>query len=102
MFVRLFRYRVLPERLTRYLAIQEQAGNIYRRHEAVRTSYFQSAGDHCTWLEVHWYPDEAACRRITDEISKDPLIAELWAEFQRTLDPQFEPTIEEFRSPDKP
>jgi len=101
MFVRLFRYRVLPERLTRYLAIQEQAANVYRRHEAVRTSYFQSAEDHCTWLEVHWYPDEAACRSMTEEISSEPLIAELWEEFQRTLDPQVEPTIEEFRSPDK-
>ncbi|MBX3411952.1 MAG: hypothetical protein KF708_04480 [Pirellulales bacterium] len=101
MFVRLFRYRVLPERLNRYLAIQEQAGNIYRRHDSVRTSYFQSAGDPCTWLEVHWYPDESTCRRVTEEISSEPVIAELWQEFQRTLDPHFEASIEEYHSPGK-
>jgi len=101
MFVRLFRYRVRPEKLERYLTIQEQACQIYRRHESVRTSYFQAAGDPCTWLEVHWYPDEETCRRATEEINGDPQIPALWDEFQRALDPAVHPTIEEFRTPAK-
>lgn len=99
MFVRVSRYRVLPEKLNQYLSIQEQAGRIYQKYELIRASYFQNANDASVWLEVHWYPDEPTCRRITAEINAEPKVGELWRQFQNTLDPTYELTVEEYRSP---
>lgn len=99
MFVRVSRYRIMPDQSSRYLAIQERAKEIYRQHEENRTSYFRSTVDPCIWLEVHWYPDEAACRRVSTAIHAEPQIAELWTEFQATLDPNFPMVVEEYHSP---
>ena len=102
MFVRVSRYRVLPDYSSHYQAIQERAREVYRQHEENRTSYFQSTTDPCIWLEVHWYPDEAACRRVSAAIHADPQIARLWNEFQATLDPDFPMIVEEYQSPAVP
>ncbi|MGD9647631.1 MAG: hypothetical protein AB7U73_18095 [Pirellulales bacterium] len=96
MFVRICRYRVLPEMLDKHLAIQRRASDIYRRFLPEEPAYFQSKLDPCEWVEIHPFFDEAACRESTERINREPEIMRLWDEFQAMLDPESPPVIEEF------
>lgn len=94
MFVKVYRYRVQPDKTKEYLAIQERAGQIYQKHVRYRAVYLRSQEDPGLWLEIHWYPDEKTYRRAMDLINAEPAINQLWQEFQATLDPD-EPEIHE-------
>lgn len=96
MFVRICRYRILPDLLDKYLSVQRRVSEIYQAHSTEHASYFQSAFDPCEWIEIHHYPDQAACQTATARINREPAIMALWQEFQQTLDPNFPPVIEEF------
>ena len=97
MFVRICRYRVLPTMVNRFLAVQERAHDIYRKHVPERTAYYQSTSDPQQWVEIHHYASEEACHRSSLRISQEPEIVALWQEFQATLDPSFPTIIEEFQ-----
>ena len=96
MFVRICRYRVLPEMLEEHLAIQRRASAIYRRYLPEEPAYFQSQNDPCEWVEIHPFRDEASCRESTDRINREPEIISLWQEFQAMLYPASPPVMEEF------
>jgi hypothetical protein len=96
MFVRICRYRVLPEMLEEHLAVQRRASAIYRRFLPEEPAYFQSQNDPCEWVEIHPFRDEASCRESTDRINREPEIISLWQEFQAMLDPTSPPVMEEF------
>ncbi|MFQ5820430.1 MAG: hypothetical protein ACE5I5_10625 [Candidatus Heimdallarchaeota archaeon] len=94
MFVKVYRYRIQPEKTKRFLAIQERAGKIYQKHIRHRVVILRSRKDLNLCLEVHWYPDEDTYRRGIDLINAEPMIDQLWEEFQATLDPN-DPTVHE-------
>jgi hypothetical protein len=87
MFVKVYRYRVQPEKTEEYLSIQEKAGKIYRKHIRYRSLHLRNRSDPGLWLEIHWYPDEETYRESIDKIDADPDIDRLWTEFQAVLDP---------------
>ncbi len=98
MFVKLYRYRVQPEKIKEYHVIQERAGQIYQKHVRYRAVYLRNQNDPGLWLEIHWYPDEETYRRSMDLINAEPEIKQLWREFQTTLDPNDPEIHEEYYS----
>jgi len=94
MFVKIYRYRVQPEKIEDYLGIQERAGKIYQKHVHYRAVYLRSQDDPYLWQEIHWYPDEETYHRSMELINAEPEIKQLWREFQATLDPN-DPEIHE-------
>ncbi|UCG91003.1 MAG: hypothetical protein JSV97_07900, partial [candidate division WOR-3 bacterium] len=73
MFVKVYRYRVQPDKTDEYLAIQERAGEIYQKHVRYRAVYLRSEDDPGLWLEIQWYPDEKSYRRAMDLINAEPM-----------------------------
>lgn len=96
MYVKLCRYRVQPGMMDRFLAIQEEAGRIYQLYDFEPASYFQSRQDPQTWVEIHRFADEEACRAASLRTQRDPKILALWQAFAVTLDPQVPTVVEEF------
>jgi hypothetical protein len=96
MFVRIFTYRVQPQLRDRHLAIQQRAAKLYKLHLDRPPRYFRRVGDPNIWVELHEYPDRAACKRIADVIAKDKELAGLWSDFQGTFDPAYPVRLDEF------
>jgi hypothetical protein len=95
MIVKVYRYRIQPDKTDAYLAIQERAARIYRKHIRYRSVHLRSLDDPSQWLEVHWYPDQETYRNRIDRINSDPEIDRLWSEFQGILDPDHDGVSEE-------
>lgn len=96
MYVRICRYRVLPQLMERYMSIQRRAGAVCQAQGIGAATYFQSAHDPCEWMEVYRYTSQAACRVTTGTLAQQPEIMALWQEFQEVLDPGFSVIVEEF------
>lgn len=96
MYVKILRYRVLPEQLQAFLEIQRRAAEIYRMHLPAETRYFQSSDDPAVWIEVHRYGDREAFLAVSQRLQHDPVVRRLWQEFQATLDPQYPGSIEQY------
>ena len=96
MYVRICRYRVLPQQMERYMAIQRRASEISKKHGIGVATYFQSAHDPYEWMEVYRYSSQAACRVTIGGLSQQPEIMALWEEFQQVLDPAYSMVVEEF------
>jgi hypothetical protein len=96
MFLRIFRYRVRPEMRDRHLAVQARAAKIYKRHLPDPPTYFRAATDPNQWVELHWYSDRQACRKVAETVSRDAELTQLWKEFQDTLDVGFPMSLEEY------
>lgn len=94
MFVKVYQYRIQPEKTEKFLAIQERADQIYHKHVNYRAVWLRNRNDPNLWLEVHWYPDEETYRRAMKIIDAESEIKELWQAFQTTLDPN-DPEINE-------
>ena len=58
MFVKVYRYHVQPAKTEQYLAVQEQASQIYQKHVPYLAVHLISREDPSLWLEILWYPDE--------------------------------------------
>ena len=95
MFVKVYRYRVQPDKTEAYLSIQQKAAEIYRRYIHYRSVHLRSLEEPRQWLEIHWYPDEESYRKSIDRINSDPEIDRLWTEFQEILDPDNDGISEE-------
>jgi hypothetical protein len=87
MLIKLYRYRIQPEKKTEYLAIQKQADQIYRKYVPYRVVFLNRVDDPGAWVEIHWYPDEETYSRAMKYINHEEAIDGLWQEFQSLLAP---------------
>lgn len=97
MYVKTFRYGVRPEKLDEFLAIQEKVIRFYARQLSEKAVYLQDARDPFTWLEIHWFPDEATCRASASRLQEDPALKRIWQQFSEVLDPLSPAVVEEFQ-----
>jgi hypothetical protein len=96
MFLRIFTYRVLPQLRDRHLAIQSRAARLYKKHVPTPPKYFRRSTDSNAWVELHEYADRQTCQRVAHLVALDAELAQLWKEFQETLDPAHPVTLEEY------
>jgi len=96
MYVKTFRYRVLASQEGRFRDIQRRVAEIYERQLGQDAIYLQSTRDPLEWTEIHIYPDEATAEDVANRLNALPAAAELWREFQATLDAGFPAVIESY------
>ncbi len=96
MFVKVYRYRIKPDKTEEFLEIQQRAGQIYQKHVTYRAVHLQKQGEPGQWMEIHWYPDEAAYHRSMELVDSEPEIKRLWQKFQALLDPTDKTVNEEY------
>ncbi len=94
MLVKIYRYRIRPERADAFLELQKQADQIYRRHVSYKVSHFRSQTDKAAWTEVHWYRDDATAAKADGLTKVEPELKRLFDEFLAMLDPA-DPAIHE-------
>ncbi len=87
MFVKVYRYRIRPERRAEFLSIQQLVGRVYSRYVRYRAVFLADVEDGERWMEIHWYEDESSYRESVDLINSDPEIEGLWRRFQALLHP---------------
>ena len=88
MFVKVYRYHIRPDKEEAFLAMQERAGAVYKKHVHYRTVYLKSEDDPGLWLEIQWCRDKETYQRAMALINALPGIEQLWKEFQLLLDPE--------------
>ena len=96
MFVKTFRYRVLPTQMDKYLAVQERAARLYQTDADHQAIYLQSSSDPCQWMEIHRYRDEVSWQRSAARLGAIAEFRTLWNEFSSTLDPAFPSQMEDY------
>jgi hypothetical protein len=102
MYIKIFRYRVLPQKSDAFLAIQQQAAALQRRHLASQVNYYRQSNDPNIWMEVHRYEDAADFHRRVEGMQRDPEMRRLWQAFQGLLDPNFPPVLEQYEEREAP
>ncbi|MFQ6126072.1 MAG: hypothetical protein ACE5R6_15910 [Candidatus Heimdallarchaeota archaeon] len=96
MFVKVYRYRIPPEKTDKVLAIQRRVDQLYKKHIHYRVVILRSKKDPNLWLEIHWYPNEESYRHGMELINAEPMVCQLWHEFQPNLDPNDSTIYEEY------
>ena len=96
MFVKTFRYRVLPTQMDKYLAVQERAARLYQMDADHQAIYLQSSSDPCQWMEIHRYRDEVSWQQSTERMGASAEVAALRNEFSSTLDPALPSQMEDY------
>ena len=96
MYVKTFRYRVLPSQMDHFRDVQRRVAELYEEEFGQDAIYLQNTRDPNEWLEIHIYADEAACRQAADRLAALPQTEALWREFEATLDPGYPSVIESF------
>ena len=94
MNVKMYRYRIQPDQIERFLDIQKRADWIYRKHINYRITHFQSRTDPAAWVETHWFPDADTAAAAAALAEREPELSRLFAEFVAVLDPA-DPRIKE-------
>ena len=95
MFVKVYRYRIRPDKEEEFVAIQEAANRIYSRHIEFRSVHLRDRYDPTRWMEIQWCQDEDAYNRAMKRIDAEPEIGTLWERFQALLDPDDDRVQEE-------
>jgi hypothetical protein len=92
--IKIYRYRIQPERIDRFLEIQKRADWLYRKHLNYKINHCQCRTDPAQWIEMHWYPDEAALNAVDALAAQEPELARQFHDFLEVLDPA-DPKIHE-------
>jgi uncharacterized protein YbaA (DUF1428 family) len=85
MFVKLYRYRVRPDKVEDYLDIQARACSVYRKYTEFQAVHLRDHSDPSLWIELNFYPDRQSYDKAISAVNSDPMIHQLFAEFQATL-----------------
>ena len=73
--VKVYRYRVRPDAVERFLEIQRRADALYGQHVEYRQELLQSRDDPAEWLELHRFEDEEAYSSGLTRLNEEPEIA---------------------------
>ncbi|OCA90350.1 hypothetical protein A8F94_00140 [Bacillus sp. FJAT-27225] len=85
MFVKVYQYHILKDKIDEYLAIQEKVSEIYGRYLEFHTMYLNSKIDATQWIEISRYKDENEYQKCMDLINQQKEIQGLFLEFQTLL-----------------
>ncbi|MCM3080805.1 hypothetical protein [Brevibacillus invocatus] len=85
MFVKVYKYRIKPEREQEYLEIQKAAESIYERFVDKQSVHLKSKEDGSTWMEIHWYKDEPTYDQAVQLINEQEELQQLYREFMDIL-----------------
>jgi len=88
MYLKVYEYHIMPDKLEEYFRIQEKVSHIYRKYIDSKTTYLQSNDDPTKWLEITTYKSEQDYQINIDLINEQAEIQILFNEFQALLIPE--------------
>ena len=86
--IKIYRYRIQPERVPQFLAIQRRADVLYREHVEYSVQHCRSRTDPWQWTEIHTYPNLEMLLKADSLTDHCAPLRDLFAEFLATLDPK--------------
>jgi len=96
MFVKVYKYKIQPNKLEQFLRIQEEAAKIYSRYiPSYGSINLRNCKNPKQMLEISWYSDEKTYREGLHKVNADPHIDKLFQEFKTLLDPDDPSILEE-------
>lgn len=85
MYVKVYSYRIKPDRRHEFLELQKRAGERYGRELDYRTHYLNSRSDPDLWMEMTWYKDEQTYREGMRKLEGDEELGGLFRSFEKLL-----------------
>jgi predicted enzyme related to lactoylglutathione lyase len=93
--IKIYRYRIHPDRVPQFLDIQLQADVLYREHVDYIARHYRSKSDPWQWTEIHTYPTLEMLLKADSLTAQCHSLRDLFAEFLTTLDPRDQTIREE-------
>ncbi|NBI27943.1 hypothetical protein [Chengkuizengella marina] len=87
MFVKIYQYRIQPNKEEEYLEIQEKAAAIYAKHIDLKSVHIIYNANHSKWIQITWFKDEESYNRGIKLVNKEiERKKDLWQAFQSVLE----------------
>jgi len=96
MFIKVYTYHVIPERVQDFLEMQVQAENVYSRYIEKQSLFLRSKDDSAKWMEIHIYKDETRYNESIKIINQQKEIADLYSKFMKLIISKEELTEENY------
>ncbi len=85
--IKTYRYRIQPDKVLEFLAIQKQSDGFYREKVDYTISLYQSEKDPWQWAETHRYPSREMLVIAENILDDCPPLKILFQQFLEILDP---------------
>jgi hypothetical protein len=95
MFIKTYTYRILPDKIKEFLALQREANAFYRERVDFNVEYLESDRIPGEIVEIQYFADRQTCEKAKRELEADPRSLELERRFETMLDPHAPPVREE-------
>ncbi len=86
MFVKVYEYHIKKDKEADFIRIQEKSSEIYKKHLSCEVKYLKSINDETLWMEISEYSSEKEYLSGIQKVNKEPMIKELFSQFQACLD----------------
>ena len=87
MFVKIYEYHIKKEKEAFFLEIQDKTVQIYNQYLSCEVMYLKSIDDETMWLEISKYYSEEEYLNGIRKIDNNPVIVELFGQFESCLVP---------------
>ncbi|MFC4410910.1 hypothetical protein ACFOZY_10825 [Chungangia koreensis] len=97
MYIKVYSYHVRPDKVEKYIKIQQMADSIYSEYVEKTTLHLNCIEDSTKWTEIHQYASEEAYQQAMEKINAHLAINELYEAFREVLIKDSEITEENYR-----
>lgn len=96
MFIKVYTYHIISERVQDFLEILAQAENVYSRYIEKQSLFLRSKDDSLKWMEINIYKDETSYNESMKIMNQQKEIADLYAKFMELIISKEELTEENY------
>ena len=86
MFIVTYRYKLAPDKIREYIAIEQEATKIYLEHGCHGVEIYRDSKDHRYWMEINKFSDQEHYDSVIAKVDEDPRIAPLFEELKGLLE----------------
>ena len=88
MFVKIYEYHIQKDKEVFFQEIQEKTIQVYNQYLSCEVMYLKSIDDETMWLEISKYYSEEEYLIGIQKINTEPVIRELFEQFESCLVPE--------------
>ena len=85
LFIKIYEYHIKKDKEVFFLEIQEKVAQIYNQYLSCDVMYLNSIDDETMWMEISMYCSEAEYLNGIAKINNEPIIQELFEQFEACL-----------------
>jgi quinol monooxygenase YgiN len=86
LFIVTYRYKLPPDKIKEYIAIEQKATQIYLEHGCQGVEIYRDSKDPRYWMEINKFLDQKHYDSVIAKVDEDPRIAPLFEELKRLLE----------------